>query len=202
MVPLDNLGHVAGGTQRTHLADHRAGTVGLLQAVGAVALNNALIAVALADAGHVHTVAGGEDLGGELVAHLVLGAVVQTELFEHLLELSHTGLLLVAGLGLGELALSNGLITQLNGLIAILLGGLLLHHSAGPGLDHGHRDHAASLIEDLGHADLFADDRFLHVGFPPIKGYWLGELVLITPRLFATARTLGYCSANLTRPSL
>ena len=188
---LDDLGHVAGGAQRADVAVHRAAAVGVALDSGAVALNNALVAVALADAGHVHTVAGGEDLGGELVAHLVLGAVVQTELLQNLLELGHAGLLLVADLGLGELALSNRLITQLNGLIAILLGGLLLHHGAGPGLDHGHRDHAASLIEDLGHADLFADDRFLHVGFPPIKV--IGR----------ESCPMGWhCSRDLTRPSL
>ena len=89
------------------MAVHRAGAVGLLQAGGAVALDDALVAVALADAGHVHTVAGGEDVGLELVAHLVLGAVVQTELLQDLLELGHAGLLQVAQLGLGELALGN-----------------------------------------------------------------------------------------------
>ena len=96
-------------------------------------------------------------------------ALIVVGLLEDLLQLLQSGLLLVAQLGLGELALRNGLITQLNGLIAILLGGLLLHHSAGAGLDQGDGNHLASLIEDLGHADLFADDRFLHVGFPPIK---------------------------------
>src|SRR5699024_10715981 len=104
---LDDLGHVAGSAQRADVAVHRAAAVGVALDCGAVALNNALVAVALADAGHVHTVAGGEDLGGELVAHLVLGAVVQTELLQNLLELGHAGLLLVADLGLGELALSN-----------------------------------------------------------------------------------------------
>ena len=150
------------------MADHRAGAVGLLQAVGAVALNDALVAVALADAGHVHKVAGGEGVSGDFVAHVVLLAVLQGELLQHLLELGDASLLLVAGLGLGELALGDGLESQLNGLIAVLLGSLLLHHGAGAGLDHGHGDRVSGFIEDLGHADLFADDRFLHIGFPPI----------------------------------
>ena len=68
----------------------------------------------------------------------------------------------MAQLRFGELALGNLLITQLNGLVAILLGGLLLHHGAGAGLDQGDGHHPAGFIEDLGHADLFADDRFLH----------------------------------------
>ena len=70
---------------------------------------------ALADAGHVHTVAGGEHVSLQLVAHLVLGAILQAELLEDLLKLGDAGLLLVAGLRLGELALGNGLVTQLNG---------------------------------------------------------------------------------------
>ena len=139
--------------------------MGLLQAAGTVALDNALVAVALADAGHVHEVAGGEHVSVQLVADLVLAAILQRELLEHLLELLDAGLLLVAQLGLGELALGDGLITQLNGVVAILLGGLLLHHGAGAGLDQGDGHHMAGFIEDLGHADLFADDRFLHLDF-------------------------------------
>ena len=172
----------------------RAAAVGHALDGGAVALNNALEAVALADAGDVHAVARGKDVGLQLVAHLVLGAVLQSELLQDLLELLDAGLLLVAQLGLGELALGDGLITQLNGLIAILLGGLLLHHSAGAGLDHGHGDHAASFIEDLGHADLFADDRFLHVGFSSYKGYWSGELpieLVLLSRLDPSASKCG-----------
>ena len=146
---LDDLGHVAGGAQRAHLTDHRAGAVGLLQTMGAVALDDALIAVALADAGDIHPVAGGEDIRLQLVAHLVLGAVVQT-----------------------ELALLNLAEPHLHGLVSVLLGGLLLHHGAGAGLDHGDGDHMAGLIEDLGHADLFSDDRFFHIGVSSCSGYW------------------------------
>ena len=88
--------------------------MGLLQTVSAVTLDDALVAVALADAGHVHTVASGEHVSLQLVAHLVLGAILQAELLEDLLKLGDAGLLLMAGLRLGELALGNGLVTQLN----------------------------------------------------------------------------------------
>ena len=144
------------------VAVDRAAAVGVALDGRAVALDNALEAVALAGAGHVHVVAGGEDVGGEHVAHLILGAVLQGELLQNLLVLGEAGLFLVADLGLGKLALRNLLKPQLNGLVAILLGGLLLHHGAGAGLDQGDGHHPAGFIEDLGHADLFADDRFLH----------------------------------------
>ena len=177
------------GAQGTLMTVDRAAAVGHALDGGAVALNNALEAVALADAGDVHAVARGKDVGLQLVAHLVLGAVLQSELLQDLLELGQTCLLLMADLRLGELALGNSLITQLNGLIAILLGGLLLHHSAGAGLDHGHGDHAASFIEDLGHADLLPMIAFSMLDFPPIKVIGRESYPLSW-----------YCSRDLTRP--
>ena len=130
----------------------------------AVALDHALEAVALADAGDVDELAGGEHVGLHLRAHLILGAVLELELLQDFFQLGDAGLFLVAGLRLGELALRNSLVTQLNGLIAVLLSALLLHDGAGAGLDHRNGDHASGFIEDLGHADLFADDRFFHTG--------------------------------------
>ena len=139
-----------------------AGTVGLLQAVRAVALDDALIAVALADAGHVHAIALGEQFARQLVADLELGAVLQSELFQNLLELGDTGLLLVAGLGLGELTLGDGVEAELHRLVPVLLGGLLLHHGAGARLNDGHGKGVSGFVEDLGHADLLADDCLFH----------------------------------------
>ena len=161
-----------------------------------MALDDALVAVALADAGHVHKVAGGEHVSVQLVADLVLAAILQRELLQDLLELLDAGLLLMAQLGLGELALGDGLVTQLNGIVAILLGGLLLHHGAGAGLDQGDGHHAAGLIEDLGHADLFADDRFLHLDF-------LLDKVIGRSSWSSLPIGLGgsHCSDDLTRPS-
>ena len=156
---LDDLGHVAGGAQRTDLTGHRAGAVGLLQAVGTVALDDALIAVALADAGDIHEVARLEGISLHDVAHVQLGGILQVELPQVLLG-SHAGLVQVALLGLGELALRDVLKAQLDRLIAFLFGSLLLHDHAGTRLDHGDGDHMAVLVKNLGHAHFFADDRF------------------------------------------
>ena len=156
---FDDLGHVAGGAQRTDLTGHRAGAVGLLQAVGTVALDDALIAVALADAGDIHEVARLEGISLHDVAHVQLGGILHVELPQVLLG-SHAGLVQVALLGLGELALRDVLKAQLDRLIAFLFGSLLLHDHAGTRLNHGDGDHMAVLVKNLGHAHFFADDRF------------------------------------------
>ena len=70
------------------------------------------------------------------------------------------GLVQVALLGLGELALRDVLKAQLDRLIAFLFGSLLLHDHAGTRLNHGDGDHMAVLVKNLGHAHFFADDRF------------------------------------------
>ena len=72
-------------------------------------------------------------------------------------------------LRLGELALGHVLVAQLNGVVAVLLLGLLLHDGAGARLDDGDRDHVARFIEDLRHADLLADDGLFHVSSSLIK---------------------------------
>ena len=133
--------------------------MGLLQAVGTVALDDALIAVALADAGDIHEVARLEGISLHDVAHVQLGGILQVELPQVLLG-SHAGLVQVALLGLGELALRDVLKAQLDRLIAFLFGSLLLHDHAGTRLDHGDGDHMAVLVKNLGHAHFFADDRF------------------------------------------
>ena len=84
----------------------------------------------------------------------------------------NASLLQVTGLGLGELGLLHILEAQLHGNVTVLLQGFLLRHDTGAGLDDGHRNHLAALIEDLGHAHFFADDCFLHVFFS-FLGYWL-----------------------------
>ena len=171
---------------------HRAGAVGGLQAVAAVALDDAGIAVALADAGDVHMVACGEGVGLHDVADIHLGGLVEFKLLQVLLG-GHAGLAEVAHLGLGEPALAHILEAQLNGLIAVLFGGLLLHHDARSGFNDGNRDDLAVGVEDLAHADLLADDCFLHGDSPLIKvigrlryGRWVARR---------------HCSADMTRPS-
>ena len=140
---------------------NRAAAVGLLLDAGAAALDHALIAVALADAGDVHAVAGSEGGGGDLIAHIQLSGLVQFELLEHPQSLA--SLLAVAQLRLGELALGDFVEAQLNGGVAVFFLGLLLHHGAGARLDDGDRDDLAGFIEDLRHADLLADNGLFHV---------------------------------------
>jgi hypothetical protein len=50
--------------------------------------------------------------------------------------------------------------TDLHGVVAVLLAGLLLHHEAGSGLDDRDRDERPVLGEHLGHPDLLANDSF------------------------------------------
>ena len=178
--------HDAGRIDNAHgtgMTMDRATAVGHGSTASAMALNDTLVTVTLADAGDVDELALGEDVGGQDIAHVVLRAILQSELLQDLLQLLNAGLLLMADLGLGQVLLLSVLETQLNGLIAILLGGLLLHDGAGTGLNQGDGHHTAGLIEDLGHADLLTDDRFLHFHFWIflLKGYWLGELAHLPP---------------------
>src|SRR5262249_31135233 len=70
-------------------------------------------------------------------------------------------LLQMPELALGELPLGDGLEGELDGLVPVRLVRLHLDHRARPGLDHGDRRHDARLrVEDLGHADLPAEDAF------------------------------------------
>ena len=125
----------------------------------AAALDNALVAVALAGAGHVNEVADLEHIRLDDGAELQLAAVVEGELAQVLLG-GNASLVEMADFGLGQLLFSNVLIAQLDCLITILLGGLLLGDDTGARFDHGDRDHVAVFVEDLRHANFFADDCF------------------------------------------
>ena len=62
---------------------------------------------------------------------------------------------------------------QLNSGVAVVFHRLLLNDGAGSGFNDGHRDNVALFVEDLRHADLLANDAFLHfytslvIGWPP-----------------------------------
>ena len=137
----------------------------------AEALHNAGVALALADAGDVDLVAFCEDVGLDHVANLKLAAVLKAELLE-MLDHAHARLLQVALLRLSELLLGYFFVTELDCFVSFLLLGHLLHDHAGAGFNDGHGNDLTSLVEDLRHADLLADDGFLHQIFPP-NGYWL-----------------------------
>ena len=116
-----------------------------------VPLDDALEALALADAGHLDLVAGGEDLDGDGLAdgQLVLAADLdEVALGSHagLLEVSEQGLVEPLGLDVAEGDLGGG--------VAVGLHGLLLGDQAGPGLDDRAADDGAVFIEVLGHTQL------------------------------------------------
>jgi hypothetical protein len=46
---------------------------------------------------------------------------------------------------------------DLDGVVAVGLDGLHLHHGAGAGFNHGDRDQDVLGVVDLGHADFFAE---------------------------------------------
>ena len=143
-----------------------AAAVGHSAAAGVPALDNALEALTLADAGHVDVIALGKGVGLDLVAHVHLGGLGELELLEHFLH-GDFSLLQVTLLRLGELPFRNVLEAQLYGVVAVLLLGLLLHHDAGTCFDHSDRDDLTGFVKDLGHTDLSADDGLFHVGSPP-----------------------------------
>ena len=159
---LENPGGVGAGAHGARVTVHGAAAVGLLQPGGPVALHHALIALALAGAGDVHPVPGGEHVGLNLVAHVEGVAVGQAELLEGLLA-GVPRLFQVAQLGAGELALRHVAVAQLYGAVAVLLCGLFLHHGAGARRDDGDRDDLTGFVEDLRHADLLADNGLFHV---------------------------------------
>ena len=127
----------------------------------AEALDDAGVALALAGAGHVDLLALGENVGLDHVADFQLAAVLEAELLE-VLDHAHAGLLQVTRLRLAELLLGHFLVAELDGLIAFLFLGHLGHDHAGACLDDGDRNDLAGLVEDLRHADLLANDGFLH----------------------------------------
>ena len=133
-------------------------------ALGIVALDDAGVAFTFADAGGVHLVARSKDVSLQHVAHFELVVAVDLDFLQDTKQLS-AGLGQVALLALGEVLLGGGLIAQLDSFIAVLFGGLLLNDGAGARFDDSNGNDLTGFIEDLGHADLFADDCLLfHFG--------------------------------------
>ena len=118
-----------------------------------VPLDNALEALALADAGHFDLVAGAEDVDRDGVAdgQLVFAAnlhEVPLGRDARLLEMTKQGLVESLGLHVAE--------GDLRGGIAVGLDRLLLRDQAGTGLDDRAPDDRAVFSEELGHPQLCA----------------------------------------------
>ena len=74
----------------------------------------------------------------------------------------------MAELRLVQFLLLHVLEAELHSVVAFLLSGLDLGYHARACFDDGYRDNLALSVEDLGHADLLADDSFVqHFCFPP-----------------------------------
>src|SRR3954465_10436091 len=157
--PADALEHARGvgggadGARRAHVvravADGAAGEV--------VALDGALEALALRDAGDLDLVAGLEGLDRDGLPDGELAGLV-TELDE-VLHRRRVGLAQVAELGLGEVLLARGAERELDGLGAVAGHRADARHRARAGLEHGDALDIALFGEDLGHAQLPGEDR-------------------------------------------
>ena len=126
-----------------------------------VALDRPLEALADPDAGDLDLVARLEDLDRHRLA-LDRAVDAAAELDEPAVR-ADLELREMAELALRELAVGDGVERELHGVVAVLARELHLHDGARPGLDHGDRGDSPGLrVEDLGHAELSAEDSLGH----------------------------------------
>ncbi|EJX06461.1 hypothetical protein, secreted [gut metagenome] len=171
------LEYTAGAGNSTHGASMtgvRTGTVRLTHHMVVPTLNATCIALTFAGTDYIDAIASCKDVSLQNVTNVHSADVFQPELTQGALG-SYVSLVKVALGGLIDVVCGDFAVTQLHSLIAVALDGFFLHDSAGAGLDDGHRYNLAVFIEQLSHAQLFADDTFLHVLFLLI-GYWLTSL--------------------------
>src|SRR5689334_17447201 len=135
------------------------GAVRGAEALEAVPLHDARVALALAPAGHVDVLPAGEHLGGDLLPERVLGRVIGPQL-GHVPARGQAGLLDHPADRLGHLARIDLAEAELHGRVAVVVGGLYAGHHARSGLDHRDRHDLPGVVEDLGHAKLGAQDPF------------------------------------------
>src|SRR3954454_25355199 len=157
--PADALEHARGvgggadGARRAHVvravADGAAGEV--------VALDGALEALALRDAGDLDLVAGLEGLDRDGLPDGELAGLV-TELDE-VLHRRRVGLAQVAELGLREVLLARRAERELDGLVAVAVERADPGHRTGARLEHRDALDAPVLEEELRHAELLGEDR-------------------------------------------
>src|SRR5690606_13342007 len=153
---LDDFGRIGGGADRTGRPQAVVLTVGLLHDTAEpVALDDTLEALPLAGADGRHLLALGEDLVDRDHVAQALADVEVAKLDQlalgggaRLLEVTLHGLGGVLHLGLA--------VGQLEGIIAVRIHRLDLRHDVGLGLDHRACHRATVLVEDAGHAYLFA----------------------------------------------
>ena len=140
--------------------------VSLREAVLVPTLDDARVAVALGGAVGIYLIACREDVCLELVAHLEAFDGSKAHFFEdlaggnaRLLELPEVGLVEDV---LALLFVLDLIEAELEGAVAVRFDRLDLNDGAGARFHDGDGDHLAVFREDLRHADLAADDCFIH----------------------------------------
>src|SRR4051794_1985431 len=140
----------------------RAGRADIVRAVRdratveVVALDRAREALADPDPRHLDPVARLEGLDGHRLARHQLARAAELD------QLAvRAGVAELAEASLGHLALGDRIKRELHRLVAVRVDRLDAHDRARAGLDHRHRGHLARLlVEELGHAQFLAEDRF------------------------------------------
>src|SRR5450756_1591633 len=152
---LEHSRRVCAGADRTRLPDV-VRTVGLRATTEVVPLDGALEPLALAHADGGDGLAILERLDGDGIADLEIVGTVELDQMAH--AVLEAGLLEVAQLGLADVLVFALLERQLHGLVAVGVEGADLCDRAGASLDDGDGHDVAAVVEELGHAHLFADD--------------------------------------------
>ena len=127
-------------------------------AAEAVALDRALEALALGDAGDLDALAGLEHATRRRSRRRARPVALAAELDE-VAQRRRVGLREVAELGLGQRLLAHAAEGELDGVVAVALARADRGHVAGAGLEHGDARDRAVLAEDLRHAELACEDR-------------------------------------------
>src|SRR5438477_6107214 len=170
----------------------------------AVTLDRALEALADRGPGDLDRVSGLEDLHRDGLADGQLRRPVK---LDQMPVGGDAALLQVAELALADLAIGDRLERELDGLVAVLLVRLHLDDRARPRLDHGHGRHAPALgIEDLGHAQLSADDslhyNLISMSTPAGRSSRISESTVFGVGLWMSIRRLCVRTSKCSRESL
>ena len=135
--------------------------VGHFKTVLIPSLDNAREAVSFGKAYYVYVIARGESFDRKALTYRILAAVVEFEFFKNLLgfyacffELSVIGFVKVFFFDFAE--------AYLNRRVTVLFGSLDLNYRARTRLDDRYGDYFSVCGKDLGHAQFFSNDCFIH----------------------------------------
>ena len=132
----------------------------------AVALHRTGVSLTFRGTGNVDESSRFEDIGGEFLTHLIVSSRIgirKTD-FGDVATRRNTGLCEVASHRLSHFTGVDGAECDLDGVVAIGLFGANLGYDTRPSLDDSNGDNPVLFVEDLGHAELIAQDA-LNLGF-------------------------------------